>query len=75
MKTITYSLASQRCLDEGWTVRPPTPPECEDDIPEVFEPEPILPNAVPASIEVNIPDYKLYKCIICLVDRYYGNFY
>lgn len=25
MKTITYSLASTKCMDEGWTVKPLTP--------------------------------------------------
>ena len=25
MKTITYSLASTKCMEEGWTVRPPSP--------------------------------------------------
>ena len=25
MKTITYSLASTKCMDEGWTVRPASP--------------------------------------------------
>ena len=25
MKTIAYSLASVKCMEEGWTVRPPSP--------------------------------------------------
>ena len=25
MKTITYSLASTKCMEEGWTVRPESP--------------------------------------------------
>lgn len=25
MKTITYSLASTKCMEEGWTVRPQSP--------------------------------------------------
>ena len=24
MKTLTYSLASAKCMDDGWTVRPPS---------------------------------------------------
>ncbi|XP_062599296.1 glutamate-rich protein 6-like [Saccostrea cucullata] len=40
MKTINYQLSSQKCLEEGWTVRPPSPlaGEEEDD---TFIPEPI----------------------------------
>ncbi|KAK3094856.1 hypothetical protein FSP39_007133 [Pinctada imbricata] len=40
MKTINYQLSSQKCLEEGWTIRPPSPlfPEEEDD---TFIPEPI----------------------------------
>ena len=42
MKTINYQLSSQKCLEEGWTIRPPSP--LMDDTPgEIFEPEPILP--------------------------------
>lgn len=44
MKTITYSLASTKCMDEGWTVRPLTP-EVDDNAnimdPFVIEVNPI----------------------------------
>ena len=43
MKTINYMLSSQKCLDEGWTLRPPTPFDERDIEPELFEPEPVLP--------------------------------
>ena len=43
MKTINYMLSSQKCLDEGWTLRPPTPVDDNDVEPELFEPEPVLP--------------------------------
>ncbi|XP_041482634.1 uncharacterized protein LOC121429592 isoform X2 [Lytechinus variegatus] len=42
MKTINYSLSSQKCLDEGWTMRPPTPEE-KDDRKPVYVPEPATP--------------------------------
>lgn len=40
MKTINYQLSSQKCLEEGWTLRAPSPllPEDHDDI---FVPEPL----------------------------------
>jgi hypothetical protein len=40
MKTINYQLSSQKCLEEGWTVRAPSPlpAEAEDD---TFIPEPL----------------------------------
>ncbi|KAL5004375.1 hypothetical protein ScPMuIL_017831 [Solemya velum] len=41
MKTINYSLSSNRCLDEGWTIRPPSPLQ-EEEIQDVFEAEPVL---------------------------------
>ncbi|ELU05520.1 hypothetical protein CAPTEDRAFT_229051, partial [Capitella teleta] len=43
MKTINYQLSSQKCLEDGWTVRPPSP--LFDPLVgcEVFEPEPLLP--------------------------------
>ncbi|KAL3848350.1 hypothetical protein ACJMK2_019218 [Sinanodonta woodiana] len=43
MKTINYQLSSVRCMEEGWTLRPPSPHDDElgDD---VFTPEPFDPN-------------------------------
>lgn len=42
MKTINYQLSSQKCLEEGWTLRAPSP--LLDDIGDnVFEPEPLDP--------------------------------
>ncbi|XP_030837443.1 uncharacterized protein LOC764814 isoform X2 [Strongylocentrotus purpuratus] len=43
MKTINYSLSSQKCLDEGWTKRPPTPEEPDHSKP-VYVPEPTTPH-------------------------------
>ncbi|XP_006823416.1 uncharacterized protein LOC100378540 [Saccoglossus kowalevskii] len=43
MKTINYAYSSQKCRDEGWTLRPPTPLYEEPLLPEVFEPEPLPP--------------------------------
>lgn len=37
MKTITYSLASTKCMDEGWTVRPASPTNVsEQDLQDPF---------------------------------------
>ena len=42
MKTINYQLSSQKCLDEGWTLRAPSPlAELDPDV-DVFEPQPLL---------------------------------
>ena len=38
MKTLTYSLASTKCMDDGWTVRPLSPVRTESsDHLEPFE--------------------------------------
>lgn len=42
MKTINYQLSSQKCLEEGWTLRAPSP-LLEDLGDNVFEPEPLDP--------------------------------
>ncbi|XP_074657669.1 glutamate-rich protein 6-like isoform X2 [Tubulanus polymorphus] len=41
MKTINYQLSSQKCLEEGWTVRPPSPLGDQDKLADVFEAEPL----------------------------------
>ncbi|ESP04841.1 hypothetical protein LOTGIDRAFT_229951 [Lottia gigantea] len=41
MKTINYQLSSQKCLEEGWTKRAPTPQEDDGDMIDVFIPEPL----------------------------------
>ena len=43
MKTINYALSNPKCLDEGWTLRPPSPLENGADGTEVFEPQPVAP--------------------------------
>ena len=43
MKTINYQLSSQKCLEEGWTLRPPSPMLDQEADNDVFEPQPILP--------------------------------
>ena len=40
VKTIKYQLSSQMCLNEGWTIRPPSP-VLQDDDTDVFVPEPL----------------------------------
>lgn len=40
MKTINYQLSSQKCLEEGWTVRPPSPLTA-DEGDDAFIPEPL----------------------------------
>lgn len=45
VKTIKYQLSSQMCLNEGWTVRPPSPVLHDDDV-DVFVPEPFDPAMV-----------------------------
>lgn len=42
VKTIKYQLSSQMCLNEGWTIRPPSPVLPDDDN-DVFTPEPLDP--------------------------------
>ena len=45
MKTINYQLSSQKCLEEGWTLRAPSP-MLEELGDNVFEPEPLDPAMV-----------------------------
>lgn len=45
MKTINYQLSSQKCLEEGWTLRAPSP-LLDDDGDDVFIPEPLNPDLV-----------------------------
>ena len=42
MKTINYQLSSQKCLEEGWTLRAPSP-LMDDEGDDVFIPEPLHP--------------------------------
>lgn len=48
MKTINYQLSSQRCLEEGWTLRPPSPLDMDEADLEVFVPEPLHPAMIAA---------------------------
>ncbi|XP_078612357.1 glutamate-rich protein 6-like isoform X2 [Branchiostoma floridae x Branchiostoma japonicum] len=41
MKTINYQLSSQKCMDEGWTIRPSSPMEELPPPEEIFCPGPI----------------------------------
>ncbi|XP_066266877.1 glutamate-rich protein 6-like isoform X1 [Branchiostoma lanceolatum] len=41
MKTINYQLSSQKCMDEGWTIRPSSPMEELPPLEEIFCPGPI----------------------------------
>ena len=57
MKTINYCLSSQKCLEEGWTIRPPSPLIETDHESDVFEPQPILPPwADPEKVFISIAD-------------------
>ena len=38
MRTINYMLSSQRCMDEGWTIRPPSPVLEDEPNSDIFEP-------------------------------------
>ncbi|KAK3797425.1 hypothetical protein RRG08_035871 [Elysia crispata] len=46
MKTINYQLSSQRCLEEGWTLRAPSPLDLDNPENEVFVPEPLHPSMI-----------------------------
>ena len=53
MKTITYSLASTKCMEEGWTLRPPSPSLTDDEQihdPFVIEVNPLQLVSVPTYI-------------------------
>jgi len=41
MKTINFQLSSQKCIDEGYVIRPPSALLDEQDMAEPFEIEPI----------------------------------
>ncbi|XP_071798226.1 uncharacterized protein [Asterias amurensis] len=61
MKTINYQLSSQKCLDEGWTIRPATPDNDDGGSPQVFEPEPTLPPPIMSQTKQGIQDPKIVK--------------
>ena len=63
MKTINFQLSSQKCLEEGWTLRPPSPMLDGDNDNEVFEPQPILPPGS-ESQRVGTHNYSLISCKI-----------
>ncbi|XP_076435786.1 uncharacterized protein LOC143275511 isoform X2 [Babylonia areolata] len=63
MKTINYQLSSQRCLEEGWTLRPPSPLDAEDADTEVFVPEPLHPAMIASG---NVRGRQL-------IEKYYPN--
>ncbi|XP_038049942.1 glutamate-rich protein 6-like isoform X2 [Patiria miniata] len=66
MKTINYQLSSQKCLDEGWTVRPPTPKDDDGGPPVVFQPEPVIPPPIMSQARQGIRDPKT-------VQKFYDN--
>lgn len=41
MKTINFQLSSQKCIDEGYVVRPPSPSFEDDEFAQPFEVEPV----------------------------------
>ena len=64
MKTIAYSLASTKCMEEGWTVRPPSPLQSDQENmqdPFLIEVNPLqLVNARPQThvfLVYNVPMY------------------
>lgn len=36
LKTVNYSLSSEKCMEEGWTIRPVTPPTPTEEATEIF---------------------------------------
>uniref|UniRef100_H2YLH1 FAM194 C-terminal domain-containing protein n=1 Tax=Ciona savignyi TaxID=51511 RepID=H2YLH1_CIOSA len=36
LKTVNYSLSSEKCMEEGWTIRPVTPPPAEESVTELY---------------------------------------
>lgn len=46
MKTINFQLSSQRCIDEGYVIRPPSPLLDEEYVAKPFEIEPLDWNSV-----------------------------
>lgn len=41
MKTINFQLSSQKCIDEGYVIRPPSPLLDEESVANPFEVEPM----------------------------------
>lgn len=41
MKTINFQLSSQKCIDEGYVIRPPSPTLDEEYLAQPFEIEPM----------------------------------
>eukprot|EP00118_Oscarella_pearsei_P027553 m.1316 g.1316 ORF g.1316 m.1316 type:complete len:647 (+) comp6097_c0_seq1:114-2054(+) len=62
MKTITYALSSQRCLDKGWTLKPPKPrpPSSEVKQPDAVEMKDHLAMAKGHVLERFYPDGKQF---------------
>lgn len=54
MRTINYQLSSQKCLEEGWTVLPPSLLNDDENDLEIFIPEPLHPSVI-ASGNVSQP--------------------
>ena len=52
MRTINYMLSSQRCMDEGWTIRPPSPVLDVEPNVDIFEP--LLPTDGDGKVSVNL---------------------
>ena len=53
MKTIQYQLSSHKCLEEGWTLRPPSPLFEGSEGTEMYEPDPVLPSWADAGSKVS----------------------
>ncbi|BFZ06616.1 hypothetical protein BsWGS_09655 [Bradybaena similaris] len=63
MKTINYQLSSQRCLEQGWTLRAPSPMVTDDAESEMFVLEPLHPAMIAAGKLQGRP----------LVEKFYPN--
>ena len=68
MKTINYQLSSQKCLEEGWTLRAPSP-LLEDLGDNVFEPEPLDPAMVAEGRVSQGFSYHFYSDKVSFCDR------
>ena len=53
MKTLAYSLASTKCMDDGWTVKKPSSP-ADTENEEHFEPFEIKINASMTQVSISV---------------------
>ena len=69
MKTINFQLSSQKCIDEGYVVRPPSPLLDEEDVANPFEIEPMDWFPADHHIEVDDLDMEEDDALFALRDK------